>query len=124
MSEQEKDDPGPPRVRLEYFAADLTYESGSRRYRPTFCWTALAIGWLPFTCGVISSQAVANSGVEETVTVHHHAGAAFMACGMVISLSCIISFLRASNKSAAFLATLMLLMQICLFACVGAAGIR
>ena len=121
MSEQ---DQPPPRVRLEYFAADLPRESGSRRYRPTFCWTALAVGWLPFTCGVISSQAVANSGVEETVLVHHHAGAAFMACGMVISIACIIVFLRASHKSASLVATLMLFMQICLFACVGAAGIR
>ena len=121
MSDPGKTDSDPPRVRLEYFAADMPRDRGSRRYRLTFCWTALAAGWLPFTCGVISSQAVAKSGVEEVVIVHHHAGAAFMACGMFISISCIIAFLWASDKSAAFVAAMMLLMQICLFACAGAA---
>ena len=117
MTDGDNPEPDPPRVRLEYFAADLPCDPPSRQLM--FCWTALGLGWLPFACGVVSSQAVANSGVEETVIVHHHAGAAFMACGMLISMCCIIAFLRRKDGSAVLLAGLMLMMQICLFLCVG-----
>ena len=118
MNDRTDSEPEPPRVRLEYFAADVPRDPESRHVM--FCWTALGLGWLPFACGVVSSQAVVNSGVEETVIVHHQAGAAFMVCGMLISIFCILAFLRRKNGSAVLLAGLMLMMQICLFLCVGA----
>ena len=119
MSKEDDPTRAPPSpVQLQYFAADTP---GPPIPRATmFCWTGLAVAWLPFACGVISSQAVARSGVADVIDVHHHAGAAFMAFGMLITVACGYTFLRQGKATSALFAAMMLGMQICLFLCVGA----
>ena len=119
MKERHPTQPNPaPVVRLEYFAASVPRDSVSRQ--TLFAWMLLGLGWIPFTCGVVSSQAVAQSGAAETVRVHHQAGASFMAIGMLLTLVCIVAFLIANHRAHAFLAAFVLILQICVFLCVGA----
>jgi hypothetical protein len=119
----EPPDPGkePRPVRLEYFAADAPRDPRTLRLR--IWWTLLALGWLPFACGVATSRSVALSGVADVVRVHVHAGAMFMAIGALTSLACLIGFLRSPNKAdwaSATIAAVCLILQIFLFLCVGA----
>src|SRR5438270_265458 len=110
----------PPRVRLEYFAANLPRAdaSGWRMFR----WILLGVGWLPFGCGVISSQAVVAWGVADVIRVHVNGGAMLMGAGTIISLACGVGFLRAREYAGAVTAGVSLVVQIVLFSCVG--GIR
>ena len=116
MTDRPDREQNPKPVRLEYFAANLPRDP--RAGRVSFLWMMLGAGWLPFTCGVVSSRAVSQSGVPDVVSVHLHAGAAFMAIGILLSLSCAVGFWRAAKKPAAGVAIASVLLQISSFLCV------
>jgi hypothetical protein len=111
----EPDDP--PRVRLEYFAANAPREKLPTRV--LLRWVMLVLGWLPFACGVASSRAVVRSGMADVIRVHVNAGAMFMGIGALISTACCIVFLRAREWSGAIIAAISLLAQVSLFLCTG-----
>ena len=117
MSEPSERDSKPRPLRLEYFAANAPRDPGTRGV--ALWWTVLGLGWLPFTCGVVSSRSVVQSGMPELVRVHVHAGMAFMALGALLSMASLVGFLRTKNGAAAAIAGVLFFVQVCLFLCVG-----
>jgi hypothetical protein len=120
MSDSGDPDPDSRPVRLDYFAINAPPDPiDTRSRRLAIIWVFLGLGWLPFACGVITSQATIKSGLPDEVRIHLTAGAAFMAMGLVISLACAVSFARASDRAATIVSIGCLFLQLCLFFCVG-----
>ena len=120
MSDSGDPDPNPRPVRLDYFAINAPADPvDARSGRLAILWIMLGLGWLPFACGVITSQATVKSGLPDEVRIHLNAGAAFMAMGLLISLACAVAFFRAVDRAATVVAVGCFVLQLCLFFCVG-----
>src|SRR5438067_1556166 len=115
MGEDERSEssgkPGEP-VRLEYFAAPAT--NGDARGWSRL-WLLLGLGWGPFACGVVSSQAVVRSGWAELIHTHVRAGVLFMLIGLLISAGCGAAFARAKQMTGLVAAAVSLVVQTGLF---------
>jgi hypothetical protein len=113
------DEPTPPTPqRLEYFAANAPHRRISRGLR--FLWTVLALGWLPFGCGVATSQATVRSGLADLIHVHLRTGGIFMGLGLLISAACAVAFARSANGPGVLLATASFVIQAGMFFCIAA----
>ena len=84
----------PPQT-LDYFAAhapDAPAPAGL-----AIGWFILALGWIPFICGIVNAQATVRSGVEEIITAHRNAAVLFSGIGLVTILASAALFLRARD---------------------------
>ena len=102
---------------LDYFAADAP---DRRRARATWWWTAaLALGCVPYLCGVMNALVVAQS-YSPAITTSHSAGAAlFMGLGLAISAVAAVGFFRIRHWTGCAAALLALGMQASVAACLG-----
>lgn len=100
---------------LDYFAVNAP---DRRESRATVFWTTwLALGWLPYLCGVVNALVVAQS-YSPLVTRPHNIGAmAFMGVGLLMSVIALGGFARRRHWAGALSALLLLALQTAVAGC-------
>ena len=116
MSEDDPLHPRPP-VPLQYFGGDVPDPPLPRGVLRG--WIILAIGWVPFSCGVVNVQAIVRSGVEGIIRVHITTGIALMILGAIFSALCCAAFAVQRNIASLIVAAVSLIVQVCVFFCIG-----
>jgi hypothetical protein len=107
-------DPGPPLAPLEYYTP-----GPPPRMRSAGAWgMALALGWAPFLCGIVSRQAVARSGVPEIIQSHITGGWLLMGAGIAVSVACFLAFLRRTHVAGMIASAGILVLQSSVLACI------
>jgi hypothetical protein len=89
-----RDDPSPARP-LDYFAAhapDAPTKPGL-----TIGWLVLALGWVPFICGIVNSQATARSGMPGVIAAHRNAAVLFSGLGVLVMIGGAVLFARSRD---------------------------
>jgi hypothetical protein len=79
---------------------------------------ALALGWAPFLCGIVSRQAVAQSGVPEIIQSHITGGWLLMGAGVAVTLVCFLVFLINTHLTGTLVSAGILLFQGSILACI------
>ena len=87
--------PNAPPQPLDYFAAHAPGAPAPAGL--PIGWFILALGWIPFICGIVNAQATVRSGVEEIITAHRNAAVLFSGIGLVTILASAALFLRARD---------------------------
>ena len=95
-----RDDASPPQP-LDYFAVHAP--DAPQRPGLTMGWIVLALGWVPFICGIVNSQATVRSGVTDVINAHRNAAVLFSALGLLAMLASVVLFMR-SRDGLGFLA--------------------
>ena len=88
--------PNAPPQPLDYFAAHAPGAPAPAAGLP-IGWFILALGWIPFVCGIVNAQATVRSGVEEIITAHRNAAVLFSGIGLVTILASAVLFGRARD---------------------------
>ena len=115
-------DPGPrPPVDLDYFAAN---EPDSRRSRAMGFWTfCLALGWVPYLCGIINVLVVVQSYSPAVAGSHRGGAALFLGLGLLLTAASLVGFLRLRSWPAVIGAVIVLAAQASVMACLGLSGL-
>ena len=89
---------------LDYFAAHAP-DAPKGPPRLSAGWVLLALGWVPFICGVVNSVATVRSGMQEVIDAHENAAILFSALGILTIIVSIVLFVR-SHDGLGFVAAL------------------
>jgi hypothetical protein len=109
--------PPPPPFDLHYFAAN---EPDRRRERAVvLCSTCLALGWVPYLCGIVNALVVAQSYSPAVVGAHRGGAVLFMGLGLVLTLSGTAGFLRLRQWTGLAAGALFAVAQVAVAACLG-----
>jgi hypothetical protein len=102
-------------VSLEYFAA---HEPDRRRSRAAAAWTVcLALGCVPYLCGILNALVVAQSYSPAVVGSHRGGAALFMGLGLLLSAAALAGFFRLRHWAGVVAALLLLFLQASVAAC-------
>ena len=104
---------------LHYFAAA---EPDRRRGRAVIvCTTCLALGWLPYLCGVVNVLVAAQSYSPVAVGTHQRGAALFMGLGVALTLAAAAGFARLREWTGVVAGVLFAAAQLAVAACLGLA---
>jgi hypothetical protein len=78
---------------LDYFAAHAP-DAPARPPGLSIGWMVLALGWVPFICGIVNSVATVRSGVQDVIDAHENAAILFSALGILTIIVSIVLFVR------------------------------
>lgn len=102
---------------LDYFAANAP---ARRESRGAFvCAAALALGCVPYLCGVMNALVVAQSHSAAITTSHLGGAAIFMGLGIALSAAALVGFVRLRHVTGIVASLLLLGMQAAVAACLG-----
>ena len=95
-----------PPVNLDYFAAN---EPDRRRARAMGWWTfCLALGWVPYLCGIVNVLVVAQSYSAAVAGSHRGGAALFLGLGLLLSAAALAGFARLRSWTGVVAAALLL----------------
>jgi hypothetical protein len=102
---------------LDYFAVQ---EPDRRRARSVTLWGfCLALGWVPYLCGVVNLLVAAQSYSPAAVGSHRVGAALFMGLGLVLSAAALAGFVRLRHWTGVVAAVVLLGVQASVTACLG-----
>jgi hypothetical protein len=114
------DDPKPPSpTTLDYFAPQAPH---LRHQRTIAMWiVVLLVSWIPYLCGIVNAGVVARSYVPSITSASVNATIICMCIGIVVSATALVRFIMLRELGASLMAFCMVLAQVSIAACIGAA---
>ena len=105
---------------LDYFAAHAPDRRQSRA--AVACSVTLALGVVPYLCGILNALVVARTYSPEVAASHVGGAAVFMGLGILLSAVALAGFVRLRQWTGVVAAVLVLGVQVSVAACLGVAG--
>ena len=106
-----------PPATLDYFAA---HAPDRRQSRATIaCSFTLALGFVPYLCGILNALVVARSYTPEIAASHVSGAAVFLGLGILLSVVALAGFYRLRQWTGVIAAVLVLGAQLSVAACLG-----
>ena len=113
--------PNTPPVNLDYFAAN---EPDRKRSRAMGFWTfCLALGWVPYLCGIVNVLVVIQSYSAAVAGAHRGGAALFLGLGLLLSAAALAGFVRLRSWPAVVGAIIVLAAQASVMTCLGLSGL-
>jgi hypothetical protein len=106
---------------LEYFSAN---EPQRARARGLNFWGAvLALGWVPYVCGVVNASTMLSSYSQRIIFAHAHGALLFMAAGLALSGASLVAFIVKRSAWGVVSAIGVIAVQVTIATCIGASAL-